>query len=451
MQAQGFRDTGRFRQPLAKPAVLTPANLKELMRCCDPAANVALPLRPRGAGTASTDCNTSPMGTVVCTTGLNRILNIDTYNHTVTAEAGVRIGQLVDALAEYGLELIGSPDQYERTLGGAVAAPCIGPAAGKQAGCFASHVISAKIVTAGGKLLPVSAEQKHLLNALRGSYGMLGVIYEVTLDVRPLSTFTATHRRLSIDDFCKVVDKMALSDIGLKCYVLPYRDSVYFDVRRYDDKAGNAYRTPWKIKDWGESTVLPQVFKSLNRVVPIPSVRYRLIDRISEATQGLVNTRLVRNGNHASIGSRHRKRRNARQMLRSTWCFPATDFSLVLRAYRDFCHNVLANSGYRCDMPAVGIRIARDDSSLLSPSFDEPMIALQSLSTQQNGWEDFVIDLAEFAEQWGGAPIFNDSRALRAEHAAQVYSTRLEFFRKIRRQLDAENRFLNPFLAQCFT
>ncbi len=101
-------------------------------------------------------------------------------------------------------------------------------------------------------------------------------------------------------------------------------------------------------------------------------------------------------------------------------------------------------------MPAVGFRVSKDPSALLSPSFDEPVFALQTTSTQQRGWDDFVIDLAQFAENWGGTPLFSQSRAFRAEHAAQSYSTRLDFFRKIRRQLDPENRLLNPFLAQSF-
>ncbi len=451
MKAQGFRDTGRFSRRLPKPAVLTPTNIKELQRCCDAGANIALPIRPRGAGTSATDCNETPSGTVICMTGLDRIVNIDTYNHTVTAEAGVRIGRLVEALAECGLELIGNPEQHEGTLGGAIAAPCFGPAAGEQAGHFSSHVTSVKLVTSRGRRFRVSAEQVHLLNALRSSYGTLGVIFEATLNVRPITTFTASHRRVPIDDFESIAPALNDGLTGMKCYIMPYRGSVYLDMRRYEDNAGNTYRTPWKLKDWGESTVLPGVFKSLSRVVPVPSVRYRMIDSISEAAHGLVNSRFVRSGNHASIGSRHRKRRKSRPLLRSTWCFPATDFSLVLQAYRDFCHAILERSGYRCDMPAVGFRVARDTSSLLSPSFDEPVIALQTLSTQQAGWEDFVIDLAEFAEKWAGIPLFNESRALRAEHAGQVYMSRLDFFRKIRRQLDPDNRLLNPFLAQSFT
>jgi len=76
------------------------------------------------------------------------------------------------------------------------------------------------------------------------------------------------------------------------------------------------------------------------------------------------------------------------------------------------------------------------------------MIAITTASTQPDGWEDFVIDLAEFAEKWGGLPLISQSRALRANHVIQSYGNRLDFFRRMRRQLDPENRFLSPFMAQ---
>ena len=293
----------------------------------------------------------------------------------------------------------------------------------------------------------VSEEQQHLLNAFRMSYGMLGVIFEATLRVRPISTFTASHRSVSTDKFADVIDHVSNASVGLKFYVLPHRDRVYLDLRRYETAPGNAYQTPWKIKDWGESTVLPQVFKSLNRVVPIPSVRYQLIDSISAATHGLVNTRLVKNGNNASG---RRRRKTPGNLQYSTWCFPAADFSVVIKAYAEFCRETFQRTAYRCDMPAVGFRVGKDSSALLSPSFDEAVISLQTSSTQKKGWDDFVIDLSQFAENWGGTPLFSQSRAFRAEYATRAYGSRLEFFRKIRRQLDPEKRLLNPFLAQCF-
>ena len=447
MQTPGFRDTGRFLRQPAAPGNFTPTTLAQLMRSMDPQNNIALPLRIRGAGTSCTDCNESPGGSILTTTGLDRITNIDAYNHTVTAQAGVRLGTLVTALAEQGMELIGCPDQPERTLGGSLASPCVGPGIGARAACLSSQVAAMKIVTVTGKVMNVTEDKKHLLNAFRMSYGTLGVIYEATLKVRPIATFTASHRGISTEKFADVVGRLSDADVGLKFYVLPHRDRVYLDLRRYESDPGNAWRTPWKIKDWGESTVLPQVFKSLNRVMPIPSVRYQLMDSISAATHGLVNSRFVKTGNNASV---RRRRKTPANLQYSTWCFPASDFALVVKAYATFCREMLERTGYRCDLPAVGFRVAQDPTALLSPSFDEPVVALQTTSTQQKGWDDFVIDLTAFAENWGGTPLFHQTRAFRAEYAARAYGSRLEFFRKIRRQLDPEKRLLNPYLAQCF-
>jgi FAD/FMN-containing dehydrogenase len=449
MASPRFRDTGRFKQLKTPTRTYTPANLRDLMRCLDPANKAAKPIRIRGAGTASTDCNHSSSGTIVDMTGLDRILRIDPHNFTVTAEGGVRLGALVAELAEEGLELVGNHDQMERTLGGAIASPCVGAGIGSMAAYLSTQLVSLKVVTPGGKVMRVTKQQQHLLNAFRLSYGLLGAIYEVTLRVRQIATFSASHRSMDIDTLANVASRLAAADVGQKFYVLPHRDRVYLDLRRYDAAPGNSYGTPWKIKDWGESTVLPHVFKSLNRVMPIPSVRYRLMDSISAATHDLVNSRLVRNGTNATAtGSR--RRRKPRKLQQSTWCFPASDFAVVIKAFRKFCCSTLEASGYRTDLPVIGYRLARDTSALLSPSFDEPQVALQVSSTQERGWEDFVIDLAQFAESWGGVPLFSHSRSMTVEHARQMYGNRLEFFRKIRRQLDPQGRLLNPFLAQFF-
>ncbi len=449
MASPRFRDTGRFVRRAPSARVLRPTTLNDLMRCFDPANRAATPIRVRGSGSSSTDCNENTTGTIVETIGLDRILKIDNYYHTVTVQAGVRLGTLVSELAKQGLELDGNLDQMERTVGGAVASPCMGPGIGSRSTYLSSQAISMKLVTPTGKLMKVTQQQKHLLNTVRLSYGMLGAIYEVTLRVRPIATFSAKHRSMDIDTFANVVDRLACRDVGMKFCLLPHKDRVYLDLRRYEDSPGNAWDTPWKIKDWGESTVLPNVFRSLNRVMPIPAVKYRLMDGISAATHGLVNTRFVRNGNNVTASGR-RRRRTPRNVLHSTWCFPATDFSLVIKAFRDFCRQTLEGAGYRSDLPIIGYRVAQDNSAVLSPSFDEPLVALQVSSTVEKGWEDFVIDLAQFAENWGGTPLFNQSRAMRAEYGKQIYANRLAFFRKIREQLDPQKRLLNPFLAQCF-
>jgi len=451
MTAARLRNTGRFASPARNGSTeYRVGSYHELIKLMDPGARLATPIRPQGAVTACTGCNTTPAGSVLSTVALDDILNIDTFNNTVTAQAGVRLYRLVEALAEKGLELVGAHELTGRTLGGAIAAPSMGPGIGHRSGCLASRVTSIKIVTPGGRLMSVGAQQKNLMSAVRSSYGLLGIIVEATLKVQPIENFAASHRKLSVGEFCNVVDTLANNDVGFKFYLMPHRDRVYLDLRRYTESAGHSFRTPWKLKDWGESTVLPNMCKSLNRLLPLHSVRYQLIDTVSEATQGLVNGRLVRSGNNTTAGSSGRNYSRARNMLYTTWCFPAADFSVLARAYQDFCLQTYARARYRCDMPAVGYYVAQDRSAVLSPTFEEPMIALQTSSTQANGWEDFVIDLADFAEHWAGVPLFSQSRSLRADYARQIYGGRLNFFRKIRRQLDPEDRLLTPFMAQYF-
>ena len=298
-----------------------------------------------------------------------------------------------------------------RTVGGTVAGACIGAAFGDDGAFFASQVISIRIITPNGKTIEIRQDQKNLLNAFRMSFGMLGIIYEIKLKVRPIRTFGVTHRRCSFNQFAGIAENLSNVDVGLKFFLLPFRDRVYLDLRRHSPDARATHRIPWKIKDWGESTVLPHVFKSINRIVPVAGVRYRLIDEISQATQGLVNNRLVSSGSNSTALMSSTKSNDASDRLYySTWFFPATDFAIVVQAYRDFCLRIRENSNYRCDMPTVGFRIGRDRSALLSPSFDEPMIALRAISTQAKGWEDFAIDFGDFARHWGGVPIFNQTR-----------------------------------------
>ena len=446
MLAKSLHKTGRFKNPKpAGPAQLRPNTLSDLRKCLEPGSRTPLPIRPQGAGTAATDCNTAVTGSILHMRGLNRIRRIDADNGIVVVEAGIRVATLVETLAEDGLELCGGYELQGRTVGGAIAAPCFGPCIGDSGSYFSSDVLSMRVITANGKMLNIDMTQKKLLAAFRMSLGLLGVIYEVTLQVRPIRVFKASHRRVDIDKFSSIVNTLVASDVGFKFYLMPYRDRVYLDLRRYESGPGTSYNAPWKLKDWGESTIMPQVFKSLNRIVPVDTVKYRLIDSISEATQGLVNTRFVHAGSNSASQSRGGRSRDVHY---STWCFPAANFSVVAIAYKEFCESLLDNSGYRCDLPAIGYRLSHDASAILSPSFDEAMISLTTASTQRKGWDDFVIDLAEFAEKWGGIPLISQSRALRAENVIQTYSRRLDYFRRMRRELDPENRLLSPFLAQ---
>ena len=165
--------------------------------------------------------------------------------------------------------------------------------------------------------------------------------------------------------------------------------------------------------------------------MPIRQLRYPLIDSLSEVAQSLVNNALVRSGsNSVEQSGRYRMLGSKSRFTYTTWAFPAGEFANTALAYKLFCKEYYARTGFRCDMPTVGFRLNRDRSALLSPSFDSPMFTLSPLSTQVDGWDDFVLDFAEFAAKHHGMPFFNQTRNASPEVVAQRFGTRLDLLQQ---------------------
>ncbi|MEL7298648.1 MAG: FAD-binding oxidoreductase [Pseudomonadota bacterium] len=432
---------------LAKAGVERPTSLKQVLAIMDPANRYPVPIRPMGANSASTQCTSAVGGTVVDMTGLNEIsLLTDT---TVTAGAGVTLRELADYLAERDLEVAGAIDLVRRTVGGVVASGCFGPSHNGENAFFASQVVALKVVTPTGKLLSVDNSQGNLLRILRLSMGVLGIIAEVTFKVRPIQTFTLKQRKMDITTFARAVHALSEQRVGIKFFYLPFKDTLYTELRRASEREQPVRSIAWHVKDWGETTVLPSMCSKLSRIVPIAGIRYSLVDGLHGLGHSMLTNTLTESGSSAvEFRSQTSGRFVAPPLRYSSWCFPIENIELLLGAYRAFAQEYYRSNKFRCDMPLVGVRLPADQSGLLSPCFEQPMFALRVISNPHTMWEDYAMDFAEFAQRWGGVPLFNQSRCAEPLYANAAFGTRLDFFRKIRRQMDPDNRMLNPFLAQ---
>jgi hypothetical protein len=404
------------------------------------------PVRPTGSGSSTTRCVTANAGTQLSLSAMNRVLKIDRDAETVTVQPGIALPELAEILSDEGLELVGGFDLANRTVGGAVCAAGLEASMAGDVGQFASHVVQLKVLSPNGKKFVVSERTKSLLALMRLSYGLLGVVYEVTLRVRPVQGFAVQTAKVSFKDFGKLGQKLLAAAAGVKLYLLPFRDRIYMELRRPAAEADPGRKLAWRIKDWAVYTALPEAARSINRVVPIRQIRYPLIDSLSEVAQALVNNALVRSGsNSVEQSGRYRILDGKSRFAYTTWAFPAASFANVALAYKLFCKEHYARTGFRCDMPTVGFRLNRDRSALLSPSFDSVMFTLSPLSTQSEGWDDFVLDFADFSSRNQGVPFFNQTRNASPEVVAQRFGTRLAFFNKVRKELDPNDRLVNQF------
>jgi FAD binding domain/D-arabinono-1,4-lactone oxidase len=433
----------------AGPAVTIQASTPtEILQVLNDRKRCPSPVRPIGSGSSMTRCITANGGTQLDLSAMNRVLKID--RDTVTVQPGISLPDLAEVLAEEGLELVGGFDLASRTVGGAVCAAGLEASMAGDVGQFAAHAVQLKVVSPSGKRFVVSENTKSLLALMRLSYGLLGVVYEVTLRVRPIQGFAVQTAKTSFKDFGKLGPKLLSASAGVKLYLLPFRDRIYLELRRPAAEGDPGKRFAWRVKDWAVNTALPEAAHSLGRAMPIRQLRYPLIDSLSEVTQRFITGALVKTGsNSVEQSGRWRVGAKARYSY-TTWAFPAAEFGNTVLAYKLFCKEHYATTGFRCDMPSVSFRINRDRSALLSPSFDSPMFTISPLSTQTEGWDDFVFDFADFAASNRGTPFFNQTRNAAPDLVAQRYGSRLAFFNKVRRELDPHDRMLNQYFGAYF-
>ena len=436
-------------QPAATPSgpaiIVQPSTPKEIVEILLNPKRFPSPVRPQGSGSSVTRCVTAIGGTVLDMTGMNRILKRD--NSTVTVQPGIALSDLAETLRDEGFELIGGFDLANRTVGGAVCAAGLEASMAGEVGQFAGHVTQLKVISPTGKRFVVSEETHHLLSLMRMSYGLLGIVYEITLRIRPIRGFTSKTARVSFKDFTRLGDKLASAGSGVKLFLFPFADKIFFELRRPDpsDKAAQSDYA-WKIRDWALYSALPAIAKSLARTLPSKMLRYAVIDNIGSATQSFNSSSERRSSNATEQSGRYRSL-GAQAFNYCTWAFPLESFTKVASAYKLFCKTHYARTGFRCDMPTIAYRMSQDRSALLSPSFDGPVVTLSPLSTDAEGLEEFIFEFAEFAMEHKGVPFFNHTKNATPQYVQDLFGRRLKLFTKVRQEFDPHDRLLNPFFG----
>lgn len=172
-------------------AVVKPADEGEaaaIVRLCH---EHGVPVTARGGGTGlSAGCVPSPGGIVLSLELLNRVLEADAADRTITVQAGVTLRKLYEAVGGMGLYFPPHPGDEGAFVGGAVAANAGGARAVKY-GTVRRFVLGLQVVLADGRVLDLggkfikSSTGYDLLDLMIGSEGTLGIVTRVTLGLLP--------------------------------------------------------------------------------------------------------------------------------------------------------------------------------------------------------------------------------------------------------------------------
>jgi glycolate oxidase FAD binding subunit len=178
---------------------LTPGSAEELASALQAANGAGQAVAPVGGGT-QLDLGMPPstVDLVLETTRLNKVVEYEPADLTVTVEAGVRFADLQKLLAEQGQFLaLDPPLQSDATIGGVIATNASGPMR-FAFGTARDLVLGTRVANpdgtlthAGGRVVKNVAGYD--LNKLYiGSLGTLGIIVELSFKLAPIPASSAT-------------------------------------------------------------------------------------------------------------------------------------------------------------------------------------------------------------------------------------------------------------------
>lgn len=202
-------------------AVVFPESTEEIRQVLKYASERMIPIVPRGSGTGL--CGGAvPIfgGVVLCTSKMQRILEIDKENFTLTCEPGVLLSTIHETCEKMGFLYAPDPGEKTATIGGNIATNAGGMRAIKY-GVTRDNVRGIEVCLANGEVLNLGGKHAKnstgygLMHAFIGSEGTLGIITKATLKLLPLPkrTLSVLVPFRSLGDAIRAVPKVMSTGI----------------------------------------------------------------------------------------------------------------------------------------------------------------------------------------------------------------------------------------------
>jgi L-gulonolactone oxidase len=436
-------NSGIFRRPRM---ILRPKKAEDIPTILQNLKSYPSPVRPLGADYSQTRCVGSDGGTTLDTQPLNKIVEID--GSRVRAQAGVRAGDLVRTLTERGLELPLTPEIGNISVG-AMAVTSLPQASSQESlSQMSSCVDSMRIVTPQGKPMLITEKDPDLMRVMRSSYGLLGVVTEVTLKVREMVPVKIDYQSFSLKEFVARYNSIVSSPGALRLHLFPFADRITVERRTLDEEGSTSRSGIWQIRNSVLKNVLPAFGSSVGGVLAAPGLRYMVLSGVQRAAHATLDraARGVVMYSHEWMRELPREAYKAR-FTYSLWAFQQSRFARLLPEYFAFCHAYYKRHKYRCNVVHTATRLHKDRNSLFSLSYDGPAFTIEPSSMGDEGWTDFLIDFNDFASKLGGTPTFNQTRALQPEHVSKAFGDRLKLFRALRKRTDPMNRLQHSYFS----
>jgi len=401
------------------------------------------PIRAAGSFHSLNDCFVTT-GTQVLMRGFDDI-RVDLDSSTVTVGAGVPMVRIRDALRPHGMQTEVTPEIGNATAGSVACCGTKDASIGTGLAQVSSSVIGVKLVNADGEIETVTEEtDPQRLRVIRSSYGLLGVVFEVTFPIQPVVTLRYDYEVFPLDPLPSQAELLGGAD-GMLGALLPYARRIAVE-RRYVvrgrrgriSRASNLKRLA-RDKLW-ESGV--SFFPTLLPYDWFYAVLDRSVVAILRGLSGLGGFTARRYDSTIDFKSRRRHYFDF-----TFWAVPVSRWPQFMPAYLAFCDDFRRETGFRASLLSEVYRMNRDDRSLLSPTVAEDSFTVDVTDTRVSDprWAEFNRRFNDLVAGFDGRPLLNQTKELSGEIVHRTLGDDWKRFLEIRQEEDPDGRFLNEY------
>lgn len=405
-------------------ARVAPASVAELQELVAGAEGV---VRAVGAGHSFTALVPTD-GTIVSLSRLSGVLSHDPAALQATLWAGSRLGDIGAPLEQAGQALVNMPDIDEQTLAGCLATATHGTGTG--IGCMSTFIEGLQLVNARGELVECDRHRNaRLFDAARVSLGSLGIITQVRLqNVAPYRLRRETVWR-KFDEMLAVAESEADKHRNFEFYYVPFSGMGFTDthditteaVSSTDKLDGNeGVRDLQLARDWLEWS--PRL-----RQLVLGSYMKTLADEVTieNSWKNYASERNVR----FNEMEYHLPRENGIPALRE------------IRAAIETQHPEV--------FFPIEVRYVQADDIWLSPFYQRDCCSIAVHRFFEEDYRPYFKTIEPIFRKYHGRPHWGKLNTLQRQDFRELYP-RWGDFAAVRREMDPEGRFLNPYLASLF-
>jgi FAD/FMN-containing dehydrogenase len=438
--------TNWFGNIVSHPQVIAEANsVDDIVRILKDPATYPSPVRAVGSNHSTAPCGVADGGTLI-RMKMNRILNIGTDSLTVEADA-IHI-DMAKALEAKGLQFYVNTEIGNLSAGSAACAGTKDASFPGEYGQVGSYVTGVKMVLPGGDLFEVSDDTNPgLMQIIRSSYGLLGIVYEVTYKIKPLTPMHVHHTTYSLQDFLSALPDLKALGYAMMFYIFPFVDKITVEFRKYNPGAtGEPNHFAWQSRNETWGTIGPKLGFHIEESCSIPTIRYGMIDALNAAWRSQLET--IVSSDYTVPPDQiidYPLVSNDSRYTFSLFAFPEDEYPAAITEFFKFCKDYYAQKSYRSNLLYVGYRIAQDDKALFSYSYDGAVMTIDPVSTANPGWFDFLDAYNQFCSDRNGKPLLNQTPGLTPAIVRKAYGDKVTAFENTRKQYDPNDRLLNNY------